>query len=115
MSESVASKRDPEHMLPVEVPTRDPAYTAEVGWTRSLPGYWFAVYDQDHRPLGQGGVEPLLTGYDLVAATEGVIDWDRVPEETLRALRDAPWVEQAYEEDGHPAASRILRALGSVA
>jgi hypothetical protein len=98
-----------------EVATKDPAYTAEVGWARALPGYWFALYDQGGRTVSHGGVEyPIGSLYDLVAKTVGVLDWGEETA-TLRKLRDAPWREQAAEDDGSPVSDVLLRALGRVA
>lgn len=98
-----------------EVATKDPAYRAEVGWVRTIPGYFFAVYDEDGKTFAHGGVEyPIGSLYDLVAKTVGIIDWS-AESTTLRKLLHAPWREQAAEDDGSPVSDVLLRALGRVA
>jgi hypothetical protein len=116
MSDSVAGSRDPGGVIATVV-AKDPAYTAEAGWSHAVRGYWFAIYDADGVTLEHGGVDtnyPLLSLYDLVAASLGYIDWSQ-ESDTLRVLRDAPWREQANEKDGTPASDVLRRALGNVA
>jgi hypothetical protein len=98
--------------------------SAEVGWERSLPGYWFYVTDANGRRKTSGGLDAyeednelkhLVTLYDLVEATNGIIDWHN-EDLVLRRLRDDPWAEQIRLTPRTTPASRLLsQTFGSVA
>jgi hypothetical protein len=58
--------------------------SAEVGWERSLAGYWFYVTDANDRRVISGGLDAyeeenelkhLVSLYDLVEATNGIVNW----------------------------------------
>jgi hypothetical protein len=76
--------------------------SAECGWERELGGYWFHVADARGGRVISGGLdayeEPeelkhLLTLFDLLDATHGIIDWSQ-EDLVLRRLRDDPWADQ---------------------
>jgi hypothetical protein len=103
------------------VAAKDPAYDAEVGWSGELAGYWFVVY-RDDEIIASGGLdaadEPeavrhLVTLFDLVTASSGVIDWQR-EDLTLRKLRD-PWTEQVQASPDTPSAQLLRLTFGDVA
>jgi hypothetical protein len=65
----------------------DPTLKAEVGWELSLGSYWFYVTDARGERVASGGldayeeeeeVKRLVTLYDLVEASSGVVDWGLV-------------------------------------
>jgi hypothetical protein len=89
--------------------------SAEVGWDHDL-GYWFHVTGPDGRRVISGGLdasdEPeelkhLISLFDLVEASAGVIDWSR-EDLVLRRLRDDPWSEQAQLVPRHTPAAKLL-------
>jgi hypothetical protein len=98
--------------------------SAEVGWEREIGGYWFHVTDARDQRVISGGLdaydEPdelkhLLTLYDLVDATNGIIDWHR-EDLVLRRLRDDPWAEQTrLVPSSTPTARLLSQTFGSVA
>jgi hypothetical protein len=102
----------------------DSAMTAECGWDLDLGGYWFHVTDARGDRVISGGLdareEPdelrhLLTLYDLVEASSGVIDWLQ-EDLVLRQLRDDPWAEQTKLVPRHTPTARLLsQTFGSVA
>jgi hypothetical protein len=104
------------------VAAKDPAYSAEVGWQHELGGYYFVVYRGEEMIISGGldaAEEPedarhLVSLYDLVTASAGVINWsDEVA--TLRKLRDDPWAEQVNATDGTPATQLLQHTFGYVA
>jgi len=98
--------------------------SAEVGWEKELGGYWFHVTDARDRRVISGGLdayeEPdelkhLLTLYDLVEATNGIIDWGQ-EDLVLRRLRDDPWAEQVRVVPRSTRTAKLLsQTFGSVA
>jgi len=104
------------------VAAKDPVYSAEVGRQHELGGYFFVVYRGDDM-IASGGLdaaeEPedtrhLVSLYDLVTASAGVINWtDEVA--TLRKLRDDPWSEQVRTTDSTPTTELLQHIFGYVA
>jgi hypothetical protein len=107
-----------------EVAAKDPSLSAEVGWELSLGSFWFYVTDAQGRRVASGGLdaedEPeeirrLVTLYDLVEASTGIIDWQR-EDYVLRRLRDDPWAEQTKLAPRQTPTARLLsQTFGSVA
>jgi hypothetical protein len=107
-----------DHVSLYRVAAKDPAYDAEVGWSTELAGYWFVVYRGDE-VIASGGLdandEPeairhLVTLFDLVTASSGVIDWDNELA-TLPKLRD-PWTEQVEAAPDNPMARLLHLVFG---
>jgi hypothetical protein len=105
------------------VATHDPTLTAEVGWELSLGSFWFYVTDAEGKRVASGGldayeeadeVKRLVTLYDLVEASTGVIDW-REEDRVLRCLRDDPWAERTKLARQTPTARLLSQTFGSVA
>jgi hypothetical protein len=98
--------------------------SAEVGWERSLAGYWFYVTDATDRRVVSGGLDAyeegdelkhLVTLYDLVEATNGIVNWHQ-EDVVLRRLRDDPWAEQVRLVPSRTPAARLLsQTFGSFA
>jgi hypothetical protein len=97
--------------------------SAEVGWERSLAGYWFYVTDATDRRVVSGGLDAyeegdelkhLVTLYDLVEATNGIVNWHQ-EDVVLRRLRDDPWAEQVRLVPRTPAARLLSQTFGSFA
>jgi hypothetical protein len=97
------------------VATHDQTLSAEVGWELSLGSYWFYVTDAAGNRVASGGLdaedEPeeirrLVTLYDLVEASAGIIDWFK-EDVVLRQLRD-PWAEQVKLVPRDTPAARLL-------
>jgi hypothetical protein len=105
------------------VATLDPTLNAEVGWEPSLGSFWFYVTDAQGNRVASGGldayeeadeVKRLVTLYDLIEASTGVIDW---PQEdlVLRRLRDDPWAERTKVAGETPTGKLLSQTFGSVA
>ena len=102
----------------------DPTLKAEVGWELSLGSYWFCVTDARGERVASGGldayeeeeeVKRLVTLYDLVEASSGVVDWGQ-EDLVLRRLRDDPWAEQTrLASSSTPTARLLSQTFGSVA
>jgi hypothetical protein len=105
------------------VACHDSALSAEVGWELSLGSFWFYVTDADAKRVASGGldayeeedeVKRLVTLYDLVEASTGMIDW-RQEDLVLRRLRDDPWAERTKLARETPTAKLLSQTFGSVA
>jgi hypothetical protein len=98
--------------------------SAECGWDREVGGYWVFVTDERDQRVTSGGLdaheEPdelkhLLTLFDLVEATNGIVDWLK-EDLVLRRLRDDAWADQVRVVPSSAPTARLLsQTFGSVA
>jgi hypothetical protein len=84
---------------------------------------WFYVTDGEGNRVASGGldayeeedeVKRLVSLYDLVEASTGVIDWNQ-EDLVLRRLRDDPWAERTKVARETPTAKLLSQTFGIVA
>lgn len=91
------------------VPTNDPAYTVELGFSRDTYTYWFAVYEGEQLVSNSPGGE-LRSLLQLVAATWGYVAWDEATDVARQLRDDAAWVADATDD---PASRYLASALSA--
>ena len=91
-------------------PAKTPGYYALVGWWARLPGYFYAIYDDEvlSDSADEIRTSPIETSFwseellptveDLIAASQGAIEWEG-QEELVRDLIFDPTAGLAIRTD----------------
>jgi hypothetical protein len=104
-------------------PAKTPGYNAVVGWWARLPGYFYAIYDDEvlSDPADEIRTSPIETSFwseellptveDLIAASQGAIEWEG-QEELVRDLIFDPYSRSRYTDGRiHALVGTSLRSL----